>query len=41
MKVAEQEEVGHLYKQALAEMAQPEFRAVWLYLSVWGQKPEE
>jgi ubiquinone/menaquinone biosynthesis C-methylase UbiE len=41
MKVTDQDEVSRLYKQALEEMMQKDFRAVWLYLSVWGNKPSE
>jgi len=41
MEVTTPEEVVSLYKQALAELAREDFRAVWLYLSVWGQKSEE
>src|SRR5262249_15822776 len=39
MGVTTIEEVTALYKQALVEMIQEDFRAVWLYLSVWGEKP--
>lgn len=37
--VASQEELDTLYNQMLAEMMQPDFRALWYYLGVWGQKP--
>jgi ubiquinone/menaquinone biosynthesis C-methylase UbiE len=40
MEVTTPEEVTSLYKQAREEMVRADFRAVWLYLSVWGQKPE-
>ena len=39
MEVTTPEEVNHLYQQALTEMVREDFRAIWLYLSVWGQKP--
>ena len=41
MKVTTPEEVDQLYHQAREEMTREDFRAVWFYLSVWGQKPEE
>src|SRR5579859_4669624 len=41
MKVTTPEEVDQLYHQAREEMVKPEFRAVWFYLSVWGEKVEE
>ena len=41
MEVTTPEEVTALYNQALVEMEQEDFRAVWLYLSVWGQKAGE
>jgi len=39
MNVASQAELDTLYNQMLAEMMQPDFRALWYYLGVWGQKP--
>ncbi len=41
MGVTTQEEVSQLYQQALSEMLSDDFCAVWLYLSVWGEKPQE
>lgn len=41
MEVTTPAEVDQLYHQAREEMTREDFRAVWLYLSVWGQKPEE
>jgi ubiquinone/menaquinone biosynthesis C-methylase UbiE len=41
MGVTTSEEVSQLYQQAREEMVRPEFRAVWLYVSVWGQRSEE
>ncbi len=41
MEVTTPEEVSQLYQQALAEMVREDFRAIWLYLSVWGQKSGE
>jgi hypothetical protein len=41
MGVTTQQEVSHLYQQALSEMWMDDFCAVWLYLSVWGEKPKE
>lgn len=41
MKVIDTEEVEQLYHQAREEMGREDFRAVWFYLSVWGQKAEE
>jgi hypothetical protein len=40
MGVTASEEVDQLYHQALEEMTREDFRAVWFYLSVWGEKPE-
>lgn len=39
MKVTTPEEVDQLYHQAREEMTRDDFRAVWFYLSVWGEKP--
>ncbi len=39
MKVATQEELDTLYEQALVEMLAHEFRALWYFFSVWGEKP--
>jgi ubiquinone/menaquinone biosynthesis C-methylase UbiE len=39
MKVATQEELDMLYRQALGEMMSDDFCGVWFYLSVWGEKP--
>lgn len=38
MKVTTPEEVDQLYHQAREEMMREDFRAVWFYLSVWGEK---
>ena len=40
MKVTTSEEVEQLYHQAREEMRREDFRAVWFYLSVWGEKAE-
>ena len=40
MKVATQEELDILYRQALGEIMSDDFCGVWFYLSVWGEKPE-
>ncbi len=37
--VGTQEEVEVLYQQVLEEMQAEEFCALWLYLSVYGEKP--
>jgi ubiquinone/menaquinone biosynthesis C-methylase UbiE len=39
MQVATQEEIDALYDQLLIDMMLPNFRALWYYLGVWGQKP--
>ena len=39
MKVATQEELDILYRQALGEMMSDDFCGVWFYLSAWGEKP--
>jgi len=39
MQVAGEEEIEQLYKQTLAECLSDDFRALWYFLSVWGQKP--
>jgi SAM-dependent methyltransferase len=39
MKVATQEELDMLYRQALGEMMSDDFCGVWFYLSAWGEKP--
>ena len=41
MKVTTPEEADQLYHQAREEMTREDFRAVWFYLSVWGQKAGE
>ncbi len=41
MEVTTQDEVSSVYEQASGEMTGDDFRAVWLYLSVWGEKPKE
>ncbi len=41
MGVTTQQEVSHLYQQALSEMWMNDFCAIWIYLSVWGEKPEQ
>ena len=41
MQVTTSEEVDQLYHQAREEMTREDFRAVWFYLSVWGQKAGE
>jgi hypothetical protein len=38
MKVATQEELDMLYRQALGEMMSDDFCGVWFYLSAWGEK---
>ena len=40
MGVTTKEEFDRLYEQIGAEMQQPEFRALFFLLSVWGTKPE-
>jgi ubiquinone/menaquinone biosynthesis C-methylase UbiE len=40
MGVATEDEIESLYQQALLEMQQADFCAIWYYLSVWGMKPE-
>ncbi len=40
MKVAKEQEVEQLYRQTLAQCLSDDFRALWPFLSVWGQKPE-
>ena len=37
--VTTQEEVDGVYQRMLEEQRLPDFCEVWLYLSVWGQKP--
>ncbi|MBX5458279.1 MAG: methyltransferase domain-containing protein [Thermogemmatispora sp.] len=37
--VASAEEIATLYQQALAEMQQEDFCALWTLLTVWGRKP--
>ncbi len=39
MQLASKEELERLYQQALAEMQQEDFGAVWTLLTVWGRKP--
>jgi len=39
MKVATEEELEELYQQLLAEWLSDDFRGLWYFLSVWGQKP--
>jgi len=39
MKVTTPEEIEELYQQALAEMMSNDFRALWYFLSVVGQRP--
>jgi len=41
MGVTTQQEVSHLYQQALREMWMSDFCAVWIYLSVWSEKPQQ
>nr|BBH92354.1 hypothetical protein KTA_05530 [Thermogemmatispora argillosa] len=41
MGVASREELRRLYQQAIAEMQEEDFCAIWNFLLVWGQKPEE
>jgi ubiquinone/menaquinone biosynthesis C-methylase UbiE len=38
MKVATQEELDMLYRQASGEMMSDDFCGVWFYLSAWGEK---
>ncbi|WP_376796401.1 class I SAM-dependent methyltransferase [Thermogemmatispora sp.] len=38
--VASRQELAHLYQQAVAEMQQDDFCAIWTFLTVWGHKPE-
>jgi ubiquinone/menaquinone biosynthesis C-methylase UbiE len=39
MGVTTQKELEQVYEQALAEMLQEDFCAIWYYLTVWGEKP--
>ncbi len=39
MGVATKEELQHIYDGILKEMQEPNFRALWPYLVVWGRKP--
>nr|BBH92156.1 hypothetical protein KTA_03550 [Thermogemmatispora argillosa] len=39
MQLASKEELERLYQQALAEMQQEDFCALWNLLTVWGRKP--
>ncbi len=39
MNPISEEELGELCNKTLKEMASDDFRAVWYYLSVWGNKP--
>jgi hypothetical protein len=39
--VTTQQEVEALYQRALEEMMSPDYRALWYFLSVWGEKPHE
>lgn len=41
MEVTTKEEVEELYQQALADILSPDFRTVWFYLSVTGQKADD
>ena len=39
MKIATLKELKELYQQALIEMMSNDFRALWYFLSVVGQRP--
>jgi SAM-dependent methyltransferase len=39
--VATPEEWRDIYNKALAEMFEDDFRAMWIFLTVWGEKPVE
>jgi ubiquinone/menaquinone biosynthesis C-methylase UbiE len=39
MGVAKPEELEQRYQRMLLEMTLPDFRALWYYLTAWGQKP--
>jgi ubiquinone/menaquinone biosynthesis C-methylase UbiE len=41
LKVITQEEADQKYERMLQEMWAEDFCALWYYLTVWGQKPEE
>lgn len=41
MKVAPEEELNRCYQQMLLEMVDPDFCAIWYYLSVMARKPRE
>ncbi len=41
MGVTTQQEVEALYQRALEEMMSPDYRALWYFLSVWGEKPND
>jgi len=34
------EDYDAVYQQALIEMQQPDFRAIWPIITAWGTKPE-
>ncbi len=40
MKVTTKEEVEHLYEQAMNEMLEDDFCAIWYFLTAWGSAPE-
>jgi ubiquinone/menaquinone biosynthesis C-methylase UbiE len=39
MNVISKEEVEHLYEQAMSEMLEEDFCAIWYFLTVWGSVP--
>ena len=41
LRIATQAEFGEVYQQMLNEMSSEGFAAVWFYLTVAGQKPEQ
>ncbi|MBA2391121.1 MAG: class I SAM-dependent methyltransferase [Ktedonobacteraceae bacterium] len=41
MRVAPKEEIEYLYEQAMNEMLEEDFCALWYFLTVWGSTPQE